>query len=423
MTTSLPEEVVQAIEFEKSQWATGSVYEDPFYSVEGLDASARPGALLKVEKTSDVSLYSIPAATTLSRFVYQSKTFSGSLVPVSAYVLWPSSPRTSPDGFQVVAWAHGTSGISAENAPSHTKNLWQHFLAPYQLVCQGYVVVATDYAGLGVSKTADGKSIVHEYLALPAHANDVVYSVLAAQEAFPELSRSWVAVGHSQGGGATLAVAQRQAKDHIPGYLGAVPISPVTRLMDEADPARTVVTSLMVPGIQAAFPGFNADDILTERGKEILGSVRKYHLTLGASTPMLFTADLMKSGWHNNSFLSTHQDTIQTGGKPVAGPLLIIHGQCDELLSPDKLTSAVKKTAEMNTNASIKYIQFEGASHNGTLPASQWMWMDWIADRFKGVDQKKGLVCEVRKTAKSVDSYQRNLNWWLKHAKAYHETP
>jgi hypothetical protein len=123
MTISLPEAVVQAIEFEKSQWATGSVYEDPFYSTEGLDASAKPGALLKVEKTTDTSLYSIPATTALSRFVYQSKTLSGSLVPVSAYVLWPSSPRISSDGYQVVAWVHGTSGISAENAPSHFKNL------------------------------------------------------------------------------------------------------------------------------------------------------------------------------------------------------------------------------------------------------------------------------------------------------------
>jgi acetyl esterase/lipase len=258
---------------------------------------------------------------------------------------------------------------------------------------------------------------------LPAHANDVVYSVLAAQEAFPELSEFWVVAGHSQGGGATWAVAQGQVDDHTPGYLGAVPISPVTRIMDESDPTRTVVTSLILPGIQAAFPDFNPSDVLTETGKLILAFILKFSSSSGASVPMLLNADLMKPDWHTNTFLLTHQDKTQNGEKPVAGPLLIIHGQGDELLSAAKLTSAVEKTAKMYAEASIRYIQFEGALHNGTLPASQRVWMDWIADRFKGVYQQMGLVCEVRKMARDVDSYQGNLNWWLKHATAYYETP
>ena len=69
---------------------------------------------------------------------------------------------------------------------------------------QGYVVVGTDYAGLGVHKDESGEPIVHESLAPPSHANDVVDAVQAAQNAFPELSQEFVVIGYSQGNGGTL---------------------------------------------------------------------------------------------------------------------------------------------------------------------------------------------------------------------------
>lgn len=239
-TLALSEITRATLTFERYQWATGSVLEDAFYSVDKSSASVPPGTLIKVEKHTNTSLYSLPPGTALSRIVYQSKSFNGSLVPVSAYILWPSSPRSSADGFQVVAYAHGTSGIAPDGAPSHIKNLWQHYLAPFTLALQGYVVVATDYAGLGVSKNAHGKPILHEYVASPSHANDIIYSVQAAQSAFSELSKSFVIIGHSQGGGAVWATAQRQAVEPVSGYLGAVAIAPVTTIIDKKMPPLTL---------------------------------------------------------------------------------------------------------------------------------------------------------------------------------------
>lgn len=72
--------------------------------------------------------------------------------------------------------------------------------------------MAPDYAGLGVHKDATGEPITHQYLACPSHVNDIFYGVKAAQQAFPELSQNFVVIGHSQGGGAAWAVAQRQAE-------------------------------------------------------------------------------------------------------------------------------------------------------------------------------------------------------------------
>jgi len=95
-------------------------------------------------------------------------------VPVSGFILWPYAVRSDPEGYQIVAWALRTSGATANHAPSNYKNLWQHFSALYQLALQGYVVVATNYAGLGVPTDASEASIMHEYLASASQGSDVI---------------------------------------------------------------------------------------------------------------------------------------------------------------------------------------------------------------------------------------------------------
>lgn len=82
---------------------------------------------------------------------------------------------------------------------------------------QGYVIVAPDFAGLGVDRHLNGSSIRHPYTANPAHANDLFSSIQAAQAAFPALSKRFVLMGHSQGGGAAWAAAQCQACLQIVG--------------------------------------------------------------------------------------------------------------------------------------------------------------------------------------------------------------
>lgn len=155
---------IDAHNFELSYRAHPSVAKDPFYTAPQNATDVAPGTLLRVERETNTSFYTLAPNLSLSRFMYQSKTSNGTLVPVSAYVLWPYIAREYGDGFPVVVWTHGTSGTNDECAPSNIQNLWHHFQAPYQLALLGYVVVATDYAGLGVGADASGKFIVHEYL-------------------------------------------------------------------------------------------------------------------------------------------------------------------------------------------------------------------------------------------------------------------
>ena len=83
-------------------------------------------------------------------------------------------------------------------------------------------MVATGYVGLSVAKDARGNPICYEYITGPARANDLIYSKAAARAAFPELSKKFLLIGHSQGGGAVWVAAQKLADEPVEGHLGTV---------------------------------------------------------------------------------------------------------------------------------------------------------------------------------------------------------
>lgn len=110
-------------------------------------------------------------------------------------------PKGTPPagGWPVVAWAHGTVGVGDACAPSRTPRSARDADYLGAWLREGFVVVATDYQGLGT----DGP---HLYL----HARAQAYSMLDAVRAalsLPNVSNRVVLVGQSQGGGAVFATA------------------------------------------------------------------------------------------------------------------------------------------------------------------------------------------------------------------------
>lgn len=207
----------------------------------------------------------------------------------------------------MVAWAHGTSGFYPNAAPPHVKTFWQHWLAPFPLAQQGYAVVAPDYAGLGVAKTVDGRDIVHEFMAPPAAANDVVYSVQAAQQAFNKLSSEFVVIGHSQGGGATWGVAQRQAKEPIIGYLGTIAVSPVTNFLELPvieNPLIPLLAAYLVPVMQELYPDFDPRGLFAEAGWERYFLDRQVRGCSPTSAALMTGFEVLKSDWRENPICS-----------------------------------------------------------------------------------------------------------------------
>ena len=407
--------ITNAHNFEKSLRAHGSISEDPFYRVPKDTADVPAGTLLKVEEEIDTSCYTLPPNLALSRFIYQSKTSSGALVPVSAYVLWPYIARPYKGGQPVVVWAHGTSGVSDECAPSHQRHLWHHFQLPYQLALNGYVVVATDYAGLGLGRDGNERPIIHEYLTGPAQANDLFYSIPAARTAFPKISKDYVVIGSSQGGGAAWAFTEKLSSDPLPGHLGTVVLHPGLRLLSLPleKPIIPLLLTLLAPSLIAKYPEFKPQEIFTPEGMQNLDVFQ----TLKGCTTVLFQLptglDILKPGWHENDAIQQYQEVAATGRKRFEGPLLVIQGADDPIVSHNTTTEAVNETAKMFPEAHIEYHLLPGVTHASAMYAGQHLYMDWIAARFAGSPTEGGLHTYTAEPVRPTPSQQIDANWFV----------
>ena len=102
--------VTNAHSFEKSYKAHPSVANDSFCSVPPASGNASARTLLKLEEETDNTLYTLAPNLALSRFMHQSKTSQSTLVPVSAYNLWPYAANLTKGVIQ--SW-HGHTVLLA----------------------------------------------------------------------------------------------------------------------------------------------------------------------------------------------------------------------------------------------------------------------------------------------------------------------
>ncbi|MFD4433906.1 lipase family protein, partial [Nocardia sp. NPDC058497] len=146
-------------------------------------------------------------------------------------------------GWPVIAYDHGTTGLGAgcggqsdpAGAPWPESQAAQDVFLRH-LVAQGYAVVAPDYLGLGRFDTGP-----HPYLEVRSEATATIDLVRAARAANPNLSRTWTAVGASQGGHAALSTAHVQ-QSYAPeldfrGIVAVDPASDVEKVLPLLGPA------------------------------------------------------------------------------------------------------------------------------------------------------------------------------------------
>ena len=360
----------------------------------------------------------------MSRIVYQSITLSGRLVPTSAFILWPLYPRLTPlttNKVPLVVWAHGTSGLFAENAHSHFSSLGLPFQVAFPLVQNGYAVLAPDYAGIGVPVDGNGEHVAHEYFAFPAHADDLIHGAAAAKSAFPQLSTQFVVIGMSQGGGAAWSVAQHHAHHHIAGYLGAVALSPVTDILELASPGNSYIpllVALMAGGIAQNSASFTWEEIVTDEAME---RYRLWEESQGAVKTglMLMGGDykVARDDWTSNIALRQYVHRTANGSRPIAGPLLVIHGEDDAILFVDGVERAVRRTKEKYPNSDIKFTKISGTGHDALPFAAQPLWMEWIGALFEGKGAEANrLLDQPRPSTRRIDAYKRDLDFHVERA-------
>src|SRR5215813_5629679 len=195
----------------------------PFYTTPP-GSAGEAGSLVRAEPATDLGL---PSGVTATRILYHTRTASNADTLASGVVLVPYG-KPPKDGWPLLAWSHGTSGVARMCAPSLMKSLFYNWEGLYEYVTLGYAVVATDYAGLGT----EGR---HAYIDMVSNGTDVINSVPVAHAAVSHLSQKWVAIGHSQGGLSALGVAQLQSTMRDPHFLGTVALAGASDLEEVID--------------------------------------------------------------------------------------------------------------------------------------------------------------------------------------------
>lgn len=371
----------------QSQWAQqrqDALPRTDFYEPPTPLRWAPAGVLIRQEDTNDYRVDESQVNAT--RILYHSRSSSGTDVAASGVILVPPG-ATPTGGWPVIVDAHGSSGFGVDCAPSLMRDLY-HGGQIMRFVEAGWAVIAPDYAGLGTTGH-------DEFANKTAEANDVINAVRAARQAETVLSTRWVLWGHSQGGGAALAVAERQAAQPEPGYLGAVVTSPASDL-----PAilKNVVAT---PGLGGFVPlvaqGAKVTDHRTDLG-DILSAQALSRLSLtsvgclGVVTSVyrdLSNADLVRPDYLSERHFARFLHDNSTGEQQVAGPVLLLQGDADFIV-PRPFTDRIAANL-CNVGARLQYRTYPGLGHDtypgvltGIDDGAMADILAWTAERFAG---------------------------------------
>ena len=334
----------------------------------------KPGELIRSQPFSS---YDLPAEASAVRILYHSRSANGADVPVSGVVLVPTG-KPPAGGWPVIAWAHAFSGVARHCAPSLMRNL-EHgpFLSMY--VKLGYVVVATDYAGLGATSP-------HAFADMKSNATDVLNSVPAARLAVPQLARRWVALGEAEGAMAVAALAELEKDIHDPDYLGAIAISGVADVGDVyeriAQGSSAAKLAFLAYGIKAVFPQFQPSEILEEKALAFYQQIET-SCADALQIPALPANQLVKQNWQKSQIVRDFFARNRLGETPAYGPLLVIAGDADTRILPAMTAQAVARMCQQGDRIQLdRYANLDGGQVIGESAQEQ---IGWLQARFAGI--------------------------------------
>ncbi len=324
-----------------------------------------------------------------------------------------------------MAWAHGTTGTARRCGPSQlpepAQPLNQVLLpsgtsfsdfglpAMEALINKGYVIVATDYQGLG----GPGH---HQYAQAVTNGRDVINALRAARAFKPaQAGQRAIVYGWSQGGGATLGAAGQGAYARssdgvtpvdILGFVAMAPqdmgIQMPSGIRTEAEATQLIqalnaqfsnnsfnFTHLVMLywGLAAAKPGLNLGDLLTPQATGQINAImqRKCIHELSASLNYTYGSNykqLLRATPGNALAWVKALQQQSPELKPMA-PVVIYWGNQDDVVPP--VMHKLYFEEACTQGAVISRNELPGNNtHFSTPAASEPFYLQWIEDRFNG---------------------------------------
>src|SRR6266542_4065472 len=319
---------------EESSASTPEFPPAAFYQVpERLPAPAgQPGQLIRSLEIKG------PAATRGARawvILYHSRSMDGHDVAVSGLVVAPPGDRPEPR--PVVAWAHPTTGLADRCTPSHLgvdgiATLRGYWLG--ELLRRGYVVVATDYEGLGTPG-------LHPYLVGASEGHSVLDAVRAAGRLRDARAGGPVALwGFSEGGHAVLWAGELAAWHDVYG-------APL--------------------------------DVLTPQGRAAVERLRTFCPPAAARTPPALRSDPRAvPAWR------ALLDRNAAGQAPIPAPVLIAQGGAEGAAPLRVVTRIGRRLCGFGTETALR--TYPGVHHGQVVDASGGDVLAWLDARVGVID-------------------------------------
>lgn len=231
----------------------------PFYETPA-QIPDKPGTLIRHEPLT--GSFDVPGATA-HRILYTTQGPKGQKRVSSGMVFVPTSDPAK-GGRKIVAWAHPTVGMGDPCAPSRSQTPTGLLEWLPGMIARGWIVAATDYAGLGTEG-------VEEYLIAESEVHDVVNAVRAATQVPDAQAGSQYGVyGHSQGGHAAMwsgTLAPRYAPElELVGVAGAAPAAPLADLvqMQWRSPVAWVIGAEVFESFPQVYPELDVSAVGTK---------------------------------------------------------------------------------------------------------------------------------------------------------------
>lgn len=343
-----------------------------FYAYSGT-VPGTPGTLLRSEPLPpDLGL---EAAAQQYRILYTStngRTGSGQLV-TSGAVFYPKGPAPT-GGWPIIAWAHGTVGVADICAPSRNARSKRDANYLDAWLRQGFVVVATDYQGLGTSRTSGP----HLYLNARAEGYAVLDSVRAVLGGMKDVANRVIILGQSQGGGAAFATAG-YAPTYAPdlkvlgtvatgtpdlAHLGPSPYRP-----DEVNPTLAYAMYIGLT-VQALDSAIRPDQLYTQRALPVYakaGSICLAPLEHDIRAAGLTNANTLLPGGTPLAFRALGRSLLYPTYK-LEQPLFMGTGGADRDVSTAQQVGLAKDACVAGTL--VQQHVYPGLSHSETVNAS-----------------------------------------------------
>ncbi|HET6793060.1 MAG TPA: lipase family protein [Acidimicrobiales bacterium] len=196
--------------------------------------------------------------------LYHSRSASGRDIAVSGQVWVPTTPYRGPGGgVPVLAYAHATTGLGPQCAPS-LGGSQEALMMGGPLLARGFVLTATDYEGLGVAGAPT-------YLVGASEAHTVLDSIRVARLLAGDARGPALVWGHSQGGGSALFAAELAPTyapdDRVIGAVAGAPVSELAYLWrTERHTTFFGFLMMMMTGLDAGYPDAGIRSLMTPLG-------------------------------------------------------------------------------------------------------------------------------------------------------------